>query len=138
MNRSAKLFTIASLLVFAFIIFKSPHRSWTGLQVLGLTLMICGLVGMAIARYQLGNSFTIRPEARALVTHGIYSKIRNPVYVSGTVLIAGLILYVNRPRWFWCFLILIPLQIVRARAEAKVLEERFGKAYRQYRARTWF
>jgi protein-S-isoprenylcysteine O-methyltransferase Ste14 len=30
------------------------------------------------------------------------------------------------------------LQVVRAGREAKVLEARFGDAYRAYRARTWF
>lgn len=132
------MFTLASLAIVAFVIFKAPDGPWTALQILGLVLMICGLVGMAIARFQLGNSFSVTPQARALVTRGIYSRIRNPVYVFGAILIAGMILYVNRPRWFWCFLILIPLQVVRARAEAKVLKERFGEEYRQYRARTWF
>jgi protein-S-isoprenylcysteine O-methyltransferase Ste14 len=34
--------------------------------------------------------------------------------------------------------VLIPMQIVRARKEARVLEEKFGEEYRAYRARTWF
>jgi protein-S-isoprenylcysteine O-methyltransferase Ste14 len=53
-------------------------------------------------------------------------------------LIAGIILCVNRPQLLWIFAIVIPLQVVRARAESKVLEEHFGDAYRQYRAGTWF
>jgi len=38
-------------------------------------------------------------------------------------------------------LVLLPLpamQVWRARAEAKVLEARFGEEYRRYRAGTWF
>lgn len=52
--------------------------------------------------------------------------------------LAGLILFLNHP---WFLLLLIPLlflQVFRARREARVLEDRFGDAYRQYRARTWF
>jgi protein-S-isoprenylcysteine O-methyltransferase Ste14 len=30
------------------------------------------------------------------------------------------------------------VQIVRARAEGRVLEERFGDAYRRYKDQTWF
>jgi protein-S-isoprenylcysteine O-methyltransferase Ste14 len=30
------------------------------------------------------------------------------------------------------------MQIVRARAEGKALEERFGETYRQYKEQTWF
>jgi protein-S-isoprenylcysteine O-methyltransferase Ste14 len=36
------------------------------------------------------------------------------------------------------FVILIPLQVVRARREAAVLEAEFGDEYREYRKRTWF
>ena len=32
---------------------------------------------------------------------------------------------------------LIALQVWRARAEARVLEERFGEEYLRYRAQTW-
>jgi protein-S-isoprenylcysteine O-methyltransferase Ste14 len=35
-------------------------------------------------------------------------------------------------------LVVAPLQAMRARKEARVLEEKFGDAYREYRARTWF
>jgi protein-S-isoprenylcysteine O-methyltransferase Ste14 len=93
---------------------------------------------LTVARLQLGNSFSLLPKASELVTRGIYSRIRNPVYVFSAILIAGVFLYVNRPQYFWLFLILIPVQILRARAEGKVLEERFGEAYTQYKARTWF
>jgi protein-S-isoprenylcysteine O-methyltransferase Ste14 len=34
--------------------------------------------------------------------------------------------------------VLIPVQIIRARREAAVLEAKFGDAYREYRKRTWF
>jgi protein-S-isoprenylcysteine O-methyltransferase Ste14 len=39
----------------------------------------------------------------------------------------------------WVALVIgIPLQIVRARREAHVLEAKFGEAYREYRRQTWF
>jgi len=139
MNRSALIFTVAPTIVVAFVIFNFWHRQhWTVAEIVGLILLIAGAVFMTVARIQLGNSFSIGPEARELVTHGIYSKIRNPVYVSGMILIAGMILCVNRPQLLWIFAIVIPLQVIRARAESKVLEEHFGDAYRRYRARTWF
>ena len=36
------------------------------------------------------------------------------------------------------FLAVIPVQIFRARREARVLEEKFGEEYRVYRRGTWF
>jgi protein-S-isoprenylcysteine O-methyltransferase Ste14 len=34
-------------------------------------------------------------------------------------------------------LIVIPIQIIRARREARILEAAFGDAYREYRRHTW-
>jgi protein-S-isoprenylcysteine O-methyltransferase Ste14 len=109
---------------------------WLAQHAVGLALLLVGLTLLTVARWQLGNAFSIAPRATTLVTHGLYARIRNPVYVFGLVTIAGLLVYLSAPLW-----LLIPLTIaqgVRARAEGRALEERFGDAYRNYRARTWF
>jgi protein-S-isoprenylcysteine O-methyltransferase Ste14 len=117
------------------IFWSAPHTitCW-----IGLSLALIGLAGVIVARYTLGRSFSVRAKATALVTTGIYSRIRNPIYVSGVVLIAGVLLMIHRPEGFVVFLILIPLQVIRARREATVLEAKFGDAYRDYRKQTWF
>jgi Phospholipid methyltransferase len=92
----------------------------------------------AVARIELGRSFSVRAKTTELVTCGIYAKIRNPVYVFGTVFIAGMILWVGRPIWLLALVIIVPVQISRAHQEAQVLEAKFGDAYRDYRAHTWF
>jgi protein-S-isoprenylcysteine O-methyltransferase Ste14 len=91
-----------------------------------------------MARYQLGKSFSITAQARQLVTSGIYSKIRNPIYGFGAVMITGVILVVQKPAlWIVLFVVVIG-QTIRARREARVLEAAFGDAYREYRRKTWF
>ena len=105
---------------------------------IGLLLGLIGLAGVILSRYTLGRSFSVAPKATALVTSGIYSRIRNPIYISGEVFLVGLVLIVWRRDLLIVPLVLIPVQIVRARREAAVLEAKFGDAYRQYRARTWF
>jgi protein-S-isoprenylcysteine O-methyltransferase Ste14 len=90
------------------------------------------------ARIQLGRSFAVRAQAKELVTHGLYSKIRNPIYLFGSLCLAGLCLLFDQPIALLLLLVLAPLQAMRARKEARVLEEKFGDAYRQYRAQTWF
>jgi protein-S-isoprenylcysteine O-methyltransferase Ste14 len=35
-------------------------------------------------------------------------------------------------------LLIITVQIIRARREARILEAAFGDAYREYRRHTWF
>jgi protein-S-isoprenylcysteine O-methyltransferase Ste14 len=80
----------------------------------------------------------VTAQARALVTRGLHSKIRKPIYASGAIVIAGLAVFWNRLYFLWAFAVLIPLQIWRARKEACVLEEKFGEEYRAYRKQTWF
>ncbi|MGA9804899.1 MAG: isoprenylcysteine carboxylmethyltransferase family protein [Terriglobales bacterium] len=105
---------------------------------LGLLLGFIGLGGVILARYTLGRSFSVVPKATELVTSGIYSRIRNPIYVSGMILLVGIVLILWRPELLIILLVLIPMQIIRARREAAVLEAKFGDAYREYRQRTWF
>ena len=60
------------------------------------------------------------------------------MYVFGAIGIAGLLLCLNRPNLFAVFLVIVPMQVLRARQEERVLEERFGEEYRAYKRNTWF
>jgi len=112
--------------------------AWTTSQIVAMAVGVPAFCLWALARLQLGKSFSISAQAKGLVTHGLYSKIQNPVYVFGGIFIAAVIIFIGQPQWFWAFLILIPMQVMRIRAERRVLEEKFGDAYREYRKRTWF
>ncbi len=122
----------------AIIALRSLPATWTPVQIVGLFLLVVGFVLWTLARFQLGNSLTVSAQAKQLVTRGLYSKIRNPIYVFGSILIAGLILLLGRPMWLLVFAVIIPLQLWRAGKESQVLETEFGEAYRTYRASTWF
>lgn len=111
---------------------------WTPLRIFGLCLAVAGFVLWATARLQLGSSFAITAQARHLVTTGVYSKIRNPIYVFGSMFMAGYLLLLAEPIWLLMFVVIVPLQVWRARKEARVLEAAFGDEYRAWRAKTWF
>lgn len=111
---------------------------WNAQHWLALILAVPATVLMFVARFQLGRSFAIRAEARQLVTAGIYSKIRNPIYVFSAILVVAIALAARKPQLLAILVILIPLQIMRARREARVLEAKFGDEYRRYRQQTWF
>jgi protein-S-isoprenylcysteine O-methyltransferase Ste14 len=119
-------------------IFRSHPAPSGWMPLTGLVVALIGLAGVAVSRHTLGRSFSIAPKATALVTTGIYSRIRNPIYVSGIFFVGGAILMLKRPELLALFVILIPMQIIRARREAAVLEATFGDAYREYRKQTWF
>jgi protein-S-isoprenylcysteine O-methyltransferase Ste14 len=111
---------------------------WDWQRVIGAVLVVAGLGGIAAARYTLGTSFSLTPQARQLVTRGVYAKIRNPIYFFGTVAIAGFILVLHRPIGWLVLAVIVVMQTLRAHREAQVLEAAFGDAYREYRRKTWF
>lgn len=131
-------FNVVSLVGIAVVLYVYARPPWSAHRIAGLIVMLAALIPLVIARTQLGKSFSLTPQARQLVTHGIYSRIRNPIYVFSTVLLIGLFLFIGNPYLFLLFLVLVPLQLFRARAEARLLEQTFGDQYRQYKAHTWF
>ena len=121
----------------AYVGWQHAPANWTPLHMFGLCLASVAFVLWTVARFQLGKSFAVTAQAKQLVTRGVYAKLRNPIYVFGSLFIAGYILFLARPRWLLIFVAVIPLQIWRARKEARVLETKFGEQYRAYRAGTW-
>jgi len=117
---------------------QHPPAAWTAVRIAGVCLMVVGFILWTVARFQLGSSFTVSAQAKQLVTRGLYSKIRNPIYVFGSCVIAGGILAFLQPICLLIFGVIIPLQISRAGKESAVLEAKFGEEYRKYRAGTWF
>jgi protein-S-isoprenylcysteine O-methyltransferase Ste14 len=113
-------------------------RPWTALRVAGVVLAAAGYVLFIIARLQLGKSFSVSPQAKELVTHGLYSRIRNPIYIFVGVMWLGLIVALPLIWLLAPFTLLVVLQVVRVRREAIVLQNRFGQAYLDYRKQTWF
>jgi protein-S-isoprenylcysteine O-methyltransferase Ste14 len=104
----------------------------------GLALALLSAAFFLSARFQLGRSFSVTPQARQLVVRGVYSRIRNPMYVFSTLMFAGAIIAFQRPAFLFIPAALAPLQVIRAHREARALEAKFGNAYREYRQRTWF
>jgi protein-S-isoprenylcysteine O-methyltransferase Ste14 len=128
---------IVGLWAFGFVFESVPGRHGLA-RWIGLLLGLIGLGGVILARYTLGRSFSLVPKANQLVTCGIYSRIRNPIYVFGMIAVVGMVLMVGRPQLLVILAVLVPMQIIRARKEARVLEDKFGEEYREYRRRTWF
>jgi protein-S-isoprenylcysteine O-methyltransferase Ste14 len=110
----------------------------TPLRIAGLAIVIPSFVLFLVARMQLGDAFSLQARASQLVTTGLYARIRNPIYVFGALMVAGAIVWSQHLVWLLVFAVLIPMQILRSRKEAQVLEAKFGTAYLEYKQKTWF
>ena len=110
----------------------------TAYWIAGIVIAAVSFPLWVAARRQLGSAFSFRPEARRLVTTGLYSRIRHPVYLFGTA--AGLSAFLTLQIWplFWTMVALGGVTLLRIRKEDRVLREAFGREYEKYRRRTWF
>jgi protein-S-isoprenylcysteine O-methyltransferase Ste14 len=125
------------LLLFLFIP-GLKEQPWTLLRIGGAVLAIAGFSMLVTARKQLGKSFAVKPQAKELVTFGLYSRIRNPIYVFADVMIFGLILVLHLNWLYALYPLLVAMHVFRAHREAKVLHLKFGQTYLDYCNQTWF
>lgn len=127
------IFLVTGALAVAF-----RHDAWTPLRIAGVVIGVPSLAFFVLARLQLGNAFTPEAEATTLVTRGLYARIQHPIYVFSLLFLTGVFLFIERPQLLIALVLIIPIQVMRAREESAVLAEKFGKEYAEYKARTWF
>jgi len=132
------LYWIDIAVFLGFAVFVCSQWQWNGRYLLGIGMAVVSFALWMLARVQLGKSFSVRAEARALVTKGLYSKFRHPIYLFGELAFLGLFLAWGEliPALVY-FAVLVPTQIRRSKKEEIVLEQAFGDEYRRYRAGTW-
>ena len=110
----------------------------TLIQASGIALALVSFCLLIVSRIQLGKSFAFTPQAKGLVTHGLYSRIRNPMYLFVDLTVCGITLALQRWYVVLPLAVLVPLQIRNARKESRLLQEKFGETYLQYKRGTWF
>ena len=119
-------------------IYNYSGKTFGLLEYLGLLLGFVSSLFWIISRVQLGRYFAVMPKASGLVTRGIYSKIRNPIYVFGTLTILGAVLPSRSLLQYALWATGAIVEIFRSAKEASVLQKRFGRKYSQYKSQTWF
>jgi protein-S-isoprenylcysteine O-methyltransferase Ste14 len=118
--------------------FLLSRPSWDIQYLVGSGIAALGLSLWILARLQLGKSFSVSAQAKKLVTTGLYSKFRHPIYYFAGVAFSGLFIAWGKLYPFLVFLLMYSFQILRMKKEEAVLEQAFGDEYRRYRASTWF
>jgi protein-S-isoprenylcysteine O-methyltransferase Ste14 len=107
----------------------------------GATLIVVGVALIVLARRELarrGQPTDPGLPTSRLVTTGVFSVSRNPLYLGGVCVLLGVALAANLP---WALALLLPslvachyLLIV---PEERYLAARFGEEYRAYAASVW-
>ncbi len=105
---------------------------------IGVVIAIPAFCLWMLARHQLGDSFAVRAEARKLVTHGLYAKIRNPIYLFGGLAFFGVLVTLGSYIGAGVVVFMGWFQHLRVKREEQVLAEAFGEQYQAYRSKTWF
>jgi protein-S-isoprenylcysteine O-methyltransferase Ste14 len=106
--------------------------------LIGLVLIGAGLALIIPANLTFRSAGThVEPwkPSVTLVTDGIFARLRNPMYVGGTLCLAGLAILLASD---WMLVMTIVLAVVLhfgvVLREERYLEAKFGESYRQYRA----
>ena len=106
---------------------------WDGLSIL---FMLGGNLFCIFAALDLGRSLSIMPEARRLVTQGVYSAIRHPLYLGETIAFFGVFLQIRSWTAFAIMALQLFFQVRRMIWEETVLATAFAE-YGEYRQKTW-
>ncbi len=122
-----------------FNIFPYPHS--TSLQLLGAILTLIGVVVSILGRHELGTNWTHGANYQIknnqeLVTSGIYSYIRHPIYAGLILAFIGGELVAESYLAFFFFVISFVGFYYQSRKEEEILLEHFGKKYKDYMSRT--
>jgi protein-S-isoprenylcysteine O-methyltransferase Ste14 len=105
------------------------------LIIIALVIMVAGTALTTVALLFLGRSFSITPEARRLVTGGLYTFVRHPMYLGEILGSLGLILPSLSVLTVAIFALFCFAQIKRMDFEESVLQQTFP-GYELYKKRT--
>ncbi|MDG5816901.1 protein-S-isoprenylcysteine O-methyltransferase [Chitinispirillales bacterium ANBcel5] len=111
---------------------------WAGIP--GTLILISSLLLLWRSHKDLSSNWTISVSLRSehtLITKGVYSKIRHPIYASHWLwAIAQPLLLHNWIAGFAMIVVMFPFYFYRVPREEQMMIERFGDRYREYIKRT--
>ncbi len=102
----------------------------------GIALQLVGMAVVVVSQWQMGTSWRIGidDEHHGLVRHGIYKRVRHPIYTGVLLVALATVLLTPSPWTVSALAMACVLLMLQARLEEKHLVGQHGKAYRDYAA----
>ncbi|MFL2948129.1 MAG: methyltransferase family protein [Nitrospinales bacterium] len=126
-------------LVLAYLGPKNFGFGYDGLVYTGLAVGAVGMTLWILSILTLGHSLAVLPGTDRLVTRGVYRYLRHPIYIGIILTLGGLFLACGSTICLvYVLVIVVPLNVFRARLEEVVLQGQLGETYHKYRAGTFF
>ena len=92
---------------------------------IALAITLVGVTLAVVSANSLGGSFSFGPQGRALVVRGPYRLVRHPIYLAELAMIVGVTVVNPRVVLLAGAFAVIVLQLVRIRAEERLLRSTF-------------
>lgn len=128
------------LAIFTPIFSFADYRLYPILFSIGLACLTAGLWLFYRSHADLGESWSLSLEileGHKLVTHGVYERIRHPMYTANFLqAIAQALLLPNWIAGPSCFVAFLLLFTLRVGAEEGMMSEKFGEEYARYKSKT--
>ena len=116
-----------------------PYLQNLNIHFVGLILIHISLIWIIIAQVQMSNSWRIGIDEQNktdLVTKGLFSISRNPIFLGMIICVAGLFLVIPNAVSF-CILLTTYIVIhIQIRLEEEFLKKQHGEQYKSYQSKT--
>jgi protein-S-isoprenylcysteine O-methyltransferase Ste14 len=134
-ERSLVAYTVCAAAMLTGALEPPPASTGTAFVISGEVIAVLGGAWMIHATLALGRCFGVLPEARGLVTHGPYKRVRHPLYLGEFALCGGLV--IASPSLLNVVLasVFAAAQLQRMRMEERELTAQFPE-YADYARRT--
>jgi protein-S-isoprenylcysteine O-methyltransferase Ste14 len=113
--------------------FSAPSHLYFFIAI--MTLIVIGGMINLVGLLTLRRAFTIMSEARALIVHGIFSRIRHPLYTAHFIMFFGSLMLRLHLVTIIMYLLFCVGQVIRAGIEERKLAQTFPE-YDAYKAQT--
>jgi protein-S-isoprenylcysteine O-methyltransferase Ste14 len=105
------------------------------LELFGILTMFFGSIIAIWARLVLKNNWSGKVqiiEGQQVIKNGLYRFIRHPIYLGFSLCFLGSLLFRMNYATLLACIIMIPLHIIKAKQEEKLLLQEFGVEYSEY------